>query len=310
MNICSWMRDEQSGLRVTTLEIAKYTERAGHSIVIKQPTDGMPIYGNGSLKPDLHTVHSQISPSTYFDNKPKILWCHGEPLSSVANGISMRAFLDLAQLCDACICMRKEEWPIWNTIKRTHLVQKGIDLERYYPIKQNVPEKLSGSPAVLYYENWRGIRNPLYPLMAMAQVWSKLPNARLHLYNVTDKKMLDTFKMMIQQCHLTTYVRTLQGPVDDVNTLLNRADIVVSGLFPLYARGIEAFGAGKAFIAPGYREDGYPWTCELDVDSIAAAILRCWENYDTIDYRQWAHDRHNVQITVNQALRVYERYLN
>jgi hypothetical protein len=85
--------------------------------------------------------------------------------------------------------------------------------------------------------------------------------------------------------------------------------MIVSGLYPLYARGIEAFGAGKAYIGAGYKETGYPWQCELDPMSMADAIVKCYENYDQIKYRQWAMERHDVAETVRQSVEIYGRYL-
>lgn len=267
----------------------------------------MPLYGR-SDDPDVECIHSQISIHSYHNNKPKFMWMHGEPLSSVANGVSMKAIVDLAPMCEAFICMRRDEQIIWNSIKKTYLVPKGIDLERYAPIP-GVVEKLSGEPAVIYVENWRGSRNPLYLCVAMQEVFKKFPNARLHLFNITDKRMKDTFSALIQNNKWWTFIRTLSGPVDDVNLLYNRADIVVSGLYPLYARGIEAFGAGKAFIGAGYREPNYPFTCELQPESMAEAIIKCWENYDQINFRKWAEDHHDVRESVKQSIAIYERYL-
>ena len=99
------------------------------------------------------------------------------------------------------------------------------------------------------------------------------------------------------------------GPVKDVNEVYNRVDMVVSGLYPLYARGIEAFGAGKAYIGAGYKEAGYPWQCELDPHSMADAIVKCWENYQEVNYRKWATEHHDVAETVRQSIDVYNRYL-
>ncbi len=307
MNILHWMKKENSGLATTTLELAEWERRAGHSVCIKQPESAMPLFGRDD-DIDIHSIHSQININTYHDDIPKVMWMHGEPLSSVGNGISMKAIVDLAPVCEAFIAMRKEEIPIWNSIKRTFLVPKGIDLERYHPLKE-VTEKLAGEPAVLYMENWRGQRNPLYLCVAMQEVHKKYPNARLHLYNCQDKKMKDTFSALIQYNKWWTFCRSLMGPVEDVNLLFNRADIVVSCLYPLYARSIEAFGAGKAFIGPGYREEGYPWQCELDPASMAKAIIDCWENYGKLDYRKWAEDKHDVKETVKQSTEIYERYL-
>jgi hypothetical protein len=308
LNIMHYVKKENSGLFRTTLELATYEEKAGHRVTLREPQSEAPIYGQ-MREPDVELVHSQLPITRYHNGKPKFMWMHGEPLSSVGNGVSMKAIVDLAPLMDAFICMRKDEWAIWNAIKRTYLVRKGIDLEMYKPL-EGITERLSGEPAVLYIENWRGQRNPLYLTVAMQIVHEKYPKARLHLYNLTDKRMKDTFSALIQNNKWgTTFLRSLQGQVQDVNMLYNRVDMVVSCLYPLYARGIEAFGAGKAFIGPGYHEDNYPYTCELQPESMAAAIINCWENYDKVDYRQWAVDHHNVADTVKESVEIYERYL-
>jgi hypothetical protein len=236
------------------------------------------------------------------------MWMHGEPISSVGNGISMKAIVDLAPLCDAFICMREDEFAIWSSIKRTYRVTKGIDLEVFKKLP-GITERLSGEPAILYYENWRGQRNPLYLCAACEIARKKLPKLELHLYNCQDKKMHETFTALNKNNKWWTFLRSLQGPVEDVNMLLNRVDIAVSCLYPLYARGIEAFGAGKAFIGPGYREYDYPYQCELNPQSIADTIVKCWESYDKLNYREWAEKHHNVADTVKQSIDIYQRYL-
>jgi glycosyltransferase involved in cell wall biosynthesis len=317
MNIAHWMRKEKSGLAFTTLELVQAEEKQGHGVCVREPSDkeggpGAALYGSPDMAPDVECVHSQMPITSYHNGKPKFLWCHGEPLSSVSNGVSMKAILDMAPKIDAFIAMRQEEYSVWNSIKRTYVVQKGIDLDRFKPI--DLPEgtlKLSGEPAVLYIEHWRGQRNPLYLCVAMEKVWQKYPKARLHLYNCTDKKMQDTFSALVKHNKWWTFIRTLSGPVDDsqVNELYNRADIVVSGLYPLYARSIEAFGAGKAFIGPGYTDPEYPWHCELSPESMAKAIMDCWENYGQVNYRQWAERKHDVMETVKQSVAIYNRYV-
>jgi glycosyltransferase involved in cell wall biosynthesis len=251
-----------------------------------------------------------------YNGVPKFLWMHGEPLSSVGNGVSMKAIVDMAPKMDAFIAMRQEEARIWQTIKRTYVVPKGIDLERFHPV--DVPAhvlgddntKLSGSPAILYVEHWRQQRNPLYWCVAMEQVWKQLPGARLHLFNCPGGKMFETFRALINHNKWGTFIRTLNGPVPDaqVNHLYNRADIVVSALYPLYARSIEAFGAGKAFIGPGYTDPDYPWHCDYHPDSMATAILNCWADYGKVDYRFWAEQKHDVVNTVKKTIEIYERY--
>jgi hypothetical protein len=298
MKLMHYVKKENSGLARSALELVKYEEKQGHTASIQEPGGGL-VWGRGG-DCDIELIHSQLPSTSYFNNKPKIMWQHGEPISSVGNGISMKAIVDLAAKMDALICMRKEEYAIWNTIKRTFVVQKGIDLEVYHPL-EGITERLSGAPSVLYIENWRGNRNPLYLCVAMEKVWKKYPEARLHLYNCQDKRMLETFRALIAHNKWWPFIRSLQGPVNDVNTLYNRVDMVVSCLYPLYA--------GKAYIGAGYKEEGYPWTCELHPDSMADAIVNCWENYSKIDYRKWAEQKHDVNETVKQSIEIYKRYL-
>lgn len=315
MKLLHFLKREKSGLAFTTLELVKAEEQQGHGVEIRQPDETV-LYG-GVDKPDVHIIHSQISPRTYHDRIPKFMFCHGEPLSSVGNGVSMKAIVDLAPLCEAFIAMRKEEWSAWNAIKRTYVVPKGIDLQRFTPLDvpahdpKNPASRLSGDPAVLYCEHWRGQRNPLIPLLAMERVSQVLPNARMHLYNVEDKRMYETFSALITHCKWHTFVRSLMGPVKDeeVNLLYNRADIVVSGLYPLYARGIEAFGAGKAFIGAGYRDEEYQFRCDFTPESMADAIIKAHEAKGQFDFRAWGERKHDVQETVRQATTIIQRYL-
>lgn len=311
MKLVHWMKREVSGLAFTTLEIAQEEERQGHQVCIREPS-GNVLYGQAFEDYDVDLIHSQFPIQHYGNRKPRFLFCHGEPLSSVGNGVSMKAILDLAPLCDAFICMRKEEYEYWATIKRTYLVTKGIDLNAFKPLPMTEVEKLSGAPSVLYMEHWRGQRNPLPLIVAMGKVWEEYPDARLHLYNCTDKRMHETFKQLIHDAKLWRYVRSLQGPVkpNEVNRLLNQADIVVSCLHPLYARSIEAFGAGKAFVCPGYKDPEYPWRCDLDPNDMARTIIDIWNNgCGKFNFREWAEKKHDIAETVKQCVKIYERFL-
>lgn len=313
MRLIHFMRRERSGLAFTTLELVAAEEKLGHTVCIREP-HGDVLYGSDRGEWDVELIHSQLPIDSYHNGKPRFVWTHGEPISSVGNGVSMKALIDLAPLCDAFICMRREELSTWSTIKRTYCVPKGIDLEAFRPLSAvEAGEKLSGSPAVLYYENWRGQRNPLNLVIAMKEVWKKYPDARLHLYNCGDKRMLETFQALVKGAKLWPYVRSIQGPVkpNEVNTLLNRADIVVSCLFPLYARSIEALGAGRAFLGPGYSDPEYPFHCDLSPESMAAGIIDVWENgCGKFDFRGWAERKHDVMEMARQSIAVYERYLD
>ena len=309
MNLMHFMRKEVSGLAFTTLELVGAEEQLGHVACIKEPS-GDVLYGRDTGQSDVEVIHSQLPITSYQNRQPRFMWMHGEPLSSVGNGVSMRAIVDLAPKTDAFICMRQEEWAYWQAIKRTYVVPKGIDLDVFKPLPMTSQAKLSGAPSVLYMEHWRGQRNPLPLCLAMQIVHQKYPDARLHLYNCGDKKMYETFQNLIRHNKWWTFIRSLQGPVkpNEVNELLNRCDIVVSCLYPLYARSIEAFGAGKAFLGPGYTDPEYPWHCTLDPESMAQAIIDIHENYDKVNYRQWAERKHDVKETVKQSIGIYERY--
>jgi glycosyltransferase involved in cell wall biosynthesis len=322
VKLTHYMKREKSGLAFTTLEMVKAEEQQGHEVCLREPTDstgapGVLLYGKEIAQPDVELVHSQMPFTSYFNGVPKFMFMHGEPLSSVGNGVSMKAILDLAPKLDAFIAMRQEEAAVWSTIKRTYVVPKGIDLERFHPMEvaphdpKDPTSKLSGDPAILYVEHWRGQRNPLYLLVAMQEVFKKFPKARLHLFNCQDVKMKETFKALISHNKLWPFVRTLNGAVADadVNRLYNQADIVVSCLYPLYARSVEAFGAGKAFIGPGYMDPEYPWHCTLDPQSMADAICACWSDYGRVDYRKWGERKHDVQETVRQCVEIYKRYI-
>lgn len=321
MNCLHWMKKEKSGLAFTTLELVQAEEQLGHRVCLREPTDaqggpGPVLYGDPGLVPDVEFIHSQLPITSYFTRTPKLMFMHGEPLSSVANGVSMKAIVDLAPKVDAFIAMRAEEAAIWRTIKRTYVVKKGIDLDRFHPIAvpahdpKDPTSKLEGAPSVLYCEHWRGQRNPLYWCVAMETVYRRYPAARLHLFNCTDPKMGATFKALITGNKWWPFIRSLQGSVADadVNRLYNRTDIVVSGLYPLYARSIEALGAGKAFIGPGYTDPEYPIHCDLDPASMAEAIMFAWEHYAQLDFRAWAEAKHDVRDTARQVLQIAERY--
>ena len=115
MKIIHWMQKEASGLVQTTLELANEEIKQGHEVCIRVPHTEESIFGSID-KPDIHCIHTQLGRSAYYDDIPKFLWMHGEPLTSVANRQSMRAITELAAHSDACICMRRDEWIIWKHI--------------------------------------------------------------------------------------------------------------------------------------------------------------------------------------------------
>jgi len=136
MRLVHFVKKEVSGLYRTTIEICQAEQEMGHEVLIKEP-QGKVIYGQLSGPADVNLIHSQYDLHEYHATRnewgietstPVFLWCHGEPISSVGNGVSMRALTDLAPLTDAFLCMRVEEQGIWNSLKRCYYVTKGVDL--------------------------------------------------------------------------------------------------------------------------------------------------------------------------------------
>ena len=109
MELLHWVRRENSGLFRTTIEIAAYEIKQGHGATLREPSDETNVFGTGTKEPDVEIVHSQLSSKSYYNNKPKFMFMHGEPLSSVGNKVSMKAIVDLAPKMDAFICLREKE---------------------------------------------------------------------------------------------------------------------------------------------------------------------------------------------------------
>ena len=105
MHCTHYMRREKSGLAFTTLELVQAEEQLGHSVCLREPTDpaggpGTLLYGTEAPS-DVEFIHSQMPVTSYFNGVPKFLWMHGEPLSSVGNGVSMKAIVEMAPKLDA-----------------------------------------------------------------------------------------------------------------------------------------------------------------------------------------------------------------
>lgn len=319
MKILHWLREVSSGMEATTYELASAERELGHEVQVRDPHDGRVLQGPAEITPDVHCVHSQIPPELLFDEAPKFAWMHAEPLYSMGMG-AMEAILGFATRIDAFICMRAEELPIWRALKRPcYLVPKGIDLDKFKPAEP--AEKLPGEPAVLYYENQRAERNPLYWMAAMEQVWRANPDARLHIFNNRDEARLQLLLGIIRAAGWECFMGTVGPHVPDVPALINSVDIVVSSIYPLYARSIEALGCGKPLVCPGYREhEDYPYRCDLEAGSMAAALDRAWidkvwsetpsgADSGKLDPRAWAEKHHDVMETARQACEIYQRHL-
>ena len=54
MKICHWLKKEFSGLFRTTIELAKYEERLGHIVALREPAKNETFYGFRDDDFDIH----------------------------------------------------------------------------------------------------------------------------------------------------------------------------------------------------------------------------------------------------------------
>ena len=136
MKITHWLKQENSGLFRTTAELTKYEMQLGHTVSLRDPHTNRTFFGFADDDFDIHCVHSQIHPHYHKDGKPKVLFLHGEPDYGMLHKVSITAIMKLVPIIDAFIAFNEDEAKIWNSFKRTYVIPKGIDLEKYKPVKQ------------------------------------------------------------------------------------------------------------------------------------------------------------------------------
>ena len=196
MKILHWVKKENSGLFRTVVELAKYEEKLGHQVALREPLNNNTFYGFTTDDADIHCIHSQINPMYYKDNKPKMLFLHGEPDYGMMVKISTNAILDFAPHVDAFIALNDQEAQIWNSFKKTFVIQKGIDLEQYRPIKTG--KKLKGSPSILYIEHWRQFRHPLHVFVALEKYYKKNTKMRFYPFGCPENEKAFWLKIIRQ----------------------------------------------------------------------------------------------------------------
>lgn len=314
MKIIHWLKKENSGLFRTTIELAKYEERAGHIVSLRLPKENRSYYGFGDDDCDIHCVHSQFHPHYYKDDKPKLLFLHGEPEYGLMNKVSTSAIMDLVPLMDAFICFNEAEAKIWNSFKRTYVIPKGVDLETYKPL--TLKKKLKGSPAILYAEHWRSFRHPLHVFIALERVVKKLPQMRFYPVGCPEKEK-PFWDRIIRQNRYKLFTPALIGNFNKMQIILNMADIVVSPVYPSYGRvSLEAMACGKPVVA--YKTNPYAtYKCEpYKPDDMAEKIDRCYENfYCNRDYQQRLNSirehckQFDAKIMAEKAIEIYRRFV-
>lgn len=303
MKILHWIKKENSGLFKTTLELAKYEERLGHEVSLRQPKEDQVFYGFKD-ECDIHAIHSQINPKYYKDGKPKILFLHGEPDYGMMIKISTTAILDLAPICDAFICFNKREARIWQTFKNTYVITKGIDLENYKPL--DIGKKLKGEPAIVYAEHWRQFRHPLHVLAALDKVYEKLPAMRFYPFGCPAEEKNFWLRIIRQNKHYIYTPGIFQRQVK-MNNVFNIADIVVSPVYPSYGRvSLEAMACNKPVVA--YETNPHAdYKCKpYDPDDMSEKILQCWEEKRN-GQRKYAEKNFNASIMAKEAIKIYKK---
>jgi len=306
MKILHWLKRENSGLFRTAVELAKYEERLGHLVALRQPAKNETFYGFRDDDFDIHCIHSQINPHYYKDNKPKILFLHGEPDYGMLTKIATKAIMDLIPVVDCFICFNKAETRIWNSFRRTYTISKGVDLEKYKPMK--LKQKLRGSPAIIYAEHWRQFRHPLHVFIALEKVYQKLPLMRFYPFGCPPKDK-EFWLQIVRNNRYSIFAPGIFSSQPDINNLLNLGDMIISPVFPSYGRvSLEALACGKSVVA--YNTNPHTdYQCEpYDPDSMAEQILRCWEEKKN-GQREYAEKYLNVQDTAVEAIKIYKRYI-
>ncbi len=307
MKVIHWLKRENSGLFRTTVELAKYEERLGHLVALREPAKNETFYGFRDDDFDIHCIHSQINPHYYKDGKPKVLFLHGEPDYGMLTKVSTKAIMDLIPVTDAFISFHPDEARIWNSFRRTYTITKGIDLETYKPIEKP-KKKFKGKPAILYAEHWRQFRHPLHVLIALEEVYKKLPTMRFYPFGCPDVDKEFWLRMVRgnRYNHFTVGVYPTQKNMVET---MSFADMVVSPVFPSYGRvALEAIACGKPVVA----YDTCPHTeykCKpYDPDGLAEQIIRCWEDKPT-GQREYAEKHFSPLKMAQEAIAIYKRYL-
>ncbi len=307
MKIIHWVRKEASGLFKTVGELAKYTEREGHEVSLRTPNEQEVIYGFNDDVFDIHAIHSQLHPKYYKDGKPKILFLHGEPDYGIMVKVSTEAIMDLAPIVDAFVAFNAEEADIWQSFKRTYIIPKGIDLEKYKPV--GVEKKFDGDPSILYAEHWRAFRHPLHVFIACEKVYKENHNIRFYPFGCPKGKEQEFWLRMVRQNRYNAFCPGIFQWQLHMNGLINMSDMVVSPIYPSYGRvALEALACNRPVIA--YKTNPHAtYKCEpYNPQEMADAILDCWKNKPN-GQRDYAEKFLDAKLMAQGAIDIYRRFI-
>ncbi len=291
---------------MTTMELAKYEEKLGHQVALREPAKNETFYGFRDDDFDVHCIHSQIHPHYYKDGKPKILFLHGEPDYGMMNKVSINAIMDMVSFIDCMVSFHPDEARMWNSFKRTHTITKGVDLEKYKA--EDKGKKLRGSPAILYAEHWRTFRHPFHVFVALEKVYKKLPNMRFYPFGCPDSEK-EFWLRLVRQNRYSVFTPGVFSVQESISDLVNLCDILVSPVYPSFGRvSLEAKACNKPVVAYNTNKHA-DYQCEpYNPDDMADKILQCWEE-KIGGQREYAEKNLDAMDMAIEAIDIYKRYL-
>jgi glycosyltransferase involved in cell wall biosynthesis len=306
LKILHWLKKESSGLFRTTVELAKYEEREGHIVALRQPAKNETFYGFRDDDFDIHCIHSQINPHYYKDGKPKLLFLHGNPEYGLMTKVSTSAIMDLIPIVDAFVSLHEDEAKIWNSFKRTYVIPKGIDLENYKPAEKE--KELKSTPAIVYAEHWRQFRHPLHVFVALEKVIKKLPQMRFYPFGCPASEK-EFWLRIVRNNRYSIFCPGVFQWQKSMPELLSLADMVVSPVFPSYGRvGLEALAMGKPLVAYDTNPHADYKCRPYDSDDLAEKILQCWEERPN-NQRAYAEKHLSAHDMAMRAIEIYRRFV-
>jgi glycosyltransferase involved in cell wall biosynthesis len=299
-------------------ELAKYEEKLGHSVALRDPGKNETFYGFDDDDFDIHAIHHQIYPFYFKDRKPKILFFHGNPEYMMRVGGSTTVLMELLDLADACLVYIPEQEPVWNSFHRMYAIPKGIDLEVYKPKK--VKKKLIGDPVIVYAENWLSNQNPLPVFVALEKVFIQYPEMRFHPLGCTSK-LTELWMHVIRRNKYHFFTPKLyefrQTDFSDgalfkssMVDIYNMADMVISPTFPSYGRvSLEALACDKPTITYECNPHGTYKSKYYDVDDMAEKIIQCIEEKPKKKMREYAEKNLDLNRSAEETIKLYQRFL-
>ncbi len=185
---------------------------------------------------DIHVIHYTYD-KQLGKLKPKVFMAHGTP-EAVLEGSMMRG--DKAQPLlsgaewinkfEATIVTSQRAKMFWGTFdstgKKTHVVNKGIDLEWWQ--RSGTVRDVPGDPSVLYGEVWRGIKHPALLFYAMAELYRRNEKARLNVWSLSQN--IELWTNFIGQAGFWHFMgqENLPGVIEYPEHFYSRGDVLVS----------------------------------------------------------------------------------